>query len=1157
MSQGPPPKRSSQSFIITQVEKYKQDWENTHQKKPEDEKQKTKAKGKDKMGEALQQAEDVKNLVVHIQDLESFKRSVDLPDEKKGLSSEGAQKKHETDGPNKLTEKAGTPWYIVFIKQMTGFFSLLLWFGAILCFIGYSLDSSDNSNLYLGIVLAVVVFLTGCFSFYQESKSAAAMAKFKDMAPPKCNVIRDGEIKEIDIVFLVVGDVVMIKEGDKIPADLRIIESNDMKVNNSSLTGESILLTRKTEPEQEGTNPLEAENLAFFGTDCRGGSGVGVVFNIGDKTVIGTIADLASSAETEETPIKKEIDRFVKLISVVAIVLGVTFFVFGIIYGYDIITNLVFAIGIIVANVPEGLLATVTVSLTLTAKRMAQKKVLVKNLEAVETLGSTTCICSDKTGTLTQNVMTVTKLFYDQKVQNADPDSGDIEYNKDDKSFQLLMKIGLLNNKSFFDYSLPDKRKVPESQRKKMAVEEIKRIEEGEQKIYEQEELAKPPSKRTTGGNASEGALLKFFSDIESKSSMEVKHVCVGEVPFNSTNKFSVTIHAPSKNNPKGHEDEHLLLIKGAPERIFEMSDYVSTEGRLEPKDQSHADNFEKANFVFGSQGMRVLGFAYMFLPVSEYPPDFKFNTKQGEENFPLRGFNFLGNIALWDPPRKGVKEAVNQCHTAGIKVIMVTGDQEVTATAIAREVNIIPRSKTANELYNEYVENCEKENLPLEKTLEDFLDSSESLVVHGNILGKAFDEDLQLPEEERGKKLSRWLQQKYLVFCRTTPSQKLIIVEGCQKNKHIVAVTGDGVNDSPAIKKADIGIAMNIVGSDVAKDAADMLLMDDNFASIEKGIEEGRLIFDNLKKSIAYTLSSNIPEIGPFISLIVLGLPLPLSTVLILCVDLGTDMIPAISLAYENPELDIMKRNPRNAERDHLVNSRLISFSYLQIGVIQCLAGFYTYFVVMYDYGFPPSTLLFLALDEDGNEPASGDKYNPQAENKGNSNYNEGGEQLNWIGTEHNDIDLRVWFHDFDEDDWVDCKYDHESDISDFKVCYSTEALKFAQTAYFVSIVIVQWADILICKTRKLSLRQQGMKNLMLDFGLFSETALAVLLCYVPPLNIGLGTRPLRLLHFGFPALPFFIIIFFYDEIRKFLIRRYNNKNNGQAGWIERNTYW
>ncbi len=312
-----------------------------------------------------------------------------------------------------------------------------------------------------------------------------------------------------------------------------------------------------------------------------------------------------------------------------------------------------------------------------------------------------------------------------------------------------------------------------------------------------------------------------------------------------------------------------------------------------------------------------------------------------------------VGLVSLNDPPRIRVDHSVKQCVRAGIKVIMVTGDQVPTARAIAHKVHIIT---DMNHEYD-YMIN----ELKMDK--DEAWAKSKAIVIHGDYLAEkhAEEENKDDKDPEKGRYLLDWISKEEVVFARTTPSQKLLIVNACQKAGHVVAVTGDGVNDSPAIKKADIGIAMG-TGSDVAKNAADMLLLDDNFSSIVNGVEEGRLIFDNLKKSIAYTLSSNIPEIAPFIFFIILQIPLPLSTVLILCIDLGTDMVPAISFAYENPELDIMERAPRNSKRDHLVNTKLISFSYLQIGMIQASAGFFTYFYILSDYGLKPGTLLFLS---------------------------------------------------------------------------------------------------------------------------------------------------------------------------------------------------
>lgn len=373
----------------------------------------------------------------------------------------------------------------------------------------------------------------------------------------------------------------------------------------------------------------------------------------------------------------------------------------------------------------------------------------------------------------------------------------------------------------------------------------------------------------------------------------------MAEIPFNSTNKYQVSVH---KTEDK--KDKRLLLVmKGAPERILQRCDKILIDGKEEKMGKKHKAQYDEAYAQLGGQGERVLGFAHLYLDAKKFTSKFKFDIDN--VNFPLDGLVFVGLMAMIDPPREAVPDAVKKCQSAGIQVIMVTGDHQITAKAIAKNVGII-RGETV-------------EDIAARKGVDvDTIDQSEAkaIVVHGDQLRDISDEDLD-----------RILLHEEIVFARTSPQQKLRIVEGCQRRGDVVAVTGDGVNDSPALKKADIGVAMGIAGSDVSKEAADMILMDDNFASIVLGVEEGRLIFDNLKKSIAYTLSSNIPEITPFLLFILLRMPLALTTVLILCVDLGTDMVPAISLAYEEAESDIMKRRPRNAQTDNLVTRKLVVF--------------------------------------------------------------------------------------------------------------------------------------------------------------------------------------------------------------------------------------
>ena len=336
-----------------------------------------------------------------------------------GMTDDEAEKRIKKHGLNTLSERKKTPWYMKLFHELTTFFSLMLWVGGILCFVAYGLDKNDKSNMYLGIVLFIVVFSTGVITFFQNAKSDSIMEGFKNFIPPKCRVIRNGKEELITAKKLTLGDIVKVKAGERIPADLRIIESQEMKVDNSSLTGESDPLLRTiecTDPEKI----LETKNVAFFGTLCKEGEGKGIVFHVGDNTIIGQIAGLAATAASGKTPLRKELDRFITMITIIALCLGLFFFISGFILKYTITQNMVFAIGIIVANVPEGLLATITITLSVAARKLAQKKVLVKNLESVETLGSTSCICSDKTGTLTQNIMTVENLWFDLNIKRGE-----------------------------------------------------------------------------------------------------------------------------------------------------------------------------------------------------------------------------------------------------------------------------------------------------------------------------------------------------------------------------------------------------------------------------------------------------------------------------------------------------------------------------------------------------------------------------------------------------------------------------------------------------------------------------------------------------------------------------------------------------------------
>jgi len=688
-------------------------------------------------------------------------------------------------------------------------------------------------------------------------------------------------------------------------------------------------------------------------------------------------------------------------------------------------------------------------------------------------------------------------------------------------------------------------------------------------------------------GNASDYAFLKMAEAIPTVAAMrsggadfaidEMRKKYpsangkVSDIPFNSKYKFMTTVVKM--------ESGDVAIVKGAAEQVFSRSSNFLIDGNLVPIDDAMQARFEDVYKTVAKLGERGLGFA--FKELGERPAGNWQGGNPSDANYPLGNkckatnredtsdaLTYIGLMALIDPPREAVPSSVLLAQRAGVKVVMVTGDHPITAAAIAKTVNIMP-SKPISDI-------AEDDGISMEEASA----KGKAIVCAGVDLDNMSEEEIQ-----------QVLLYPEVVFARTSPTQKLLIVEAAQKMGHIVAVTGDGVNDSPALSQADIGCAMGIAGTEVSKEAADMILLSDDFSAIVDGIEEGRLIFDNLKKSIAYTLSSNIPEISPFIMFILVQMPLSLTTVLILCVDLGTDMIPAISLAYEQPESDIMERPPRDAEKDRLVTDKLICFAYLQIGVFQALAGFFTFFVVLNDYGFkmssiPGNVFGFIAfpLDLDGKIakqcPCGGGQKATKNYFDTDSTCRIKGGVLDTEGSDCNKLSVDEkascsgnFGNNWDED-WPygygcpygsvkprkQCKFDvFSTDNSWGWPCYKpTRTLKVAQTSAFVSIVIVQWADLLICKTRLLSIADQGMQNTVMLFGLCSETVLCCLLCYAPFMNIAFNTAPIHPVHW-FPSIPFSILIFLYDETRKYLLRRERATLGvkGEIGFVERYTYY
>ena len=750
-----------------------------------------------------------------------------------GLSSEEALRRQQEYGLNELEGKKKKSIFIRFGSHLVNFFALLLWTGAALAFTSEYLSPGEG-NIYIGIALSVVVVLNAVFTFIQEYQSEKIMESFRKMMPVKIDLLRDGKRTEVLAAEVVPGDIIYLDEGDKIPSDARLIEENSLKVDHSALTGESEPQLRKLVPTHE--NILESRNMVFSGTLVQSGNGAALVYGTGMNTQLGKIAELTKETGEVESPLKKELNHFIKIISSIAITLGISFFAVSFMTGNKLMASMVFAIGIIVANVPEGLLPTVTLCLSMASRKMAKRMALIKNLDSVETLGSTTVICTDKTGTITENRISVNTVYIDLD-ERLIHEKGLMEM----PGMDMLLKISVLCNNA--------------------------RLNDNDYYI----------------GDPTEGALLLFAKDKIDTEGMNRENLRLRESPFDSKTKRMITVNSSG--------EEKTIYMKGAPEVALAMSSKILLNNEIVALEDHQREEIQKYYERLASRGERVLALA------------FKEGDGPSEDEFV-----FVALVGMIDPPRKEIPDAIARCRSAGIKVIMITGDYSLTAEAIARMAGVT--SGPAN-------------------------------IMTGDVLERISDAELK-----------EFLKKEDVIFARSSPAQKLQIVTTLQSIGEVVTVTGDGVNDAPAIKNADMGVAMGIIGTEVAKEAADMVLLDDNFATIVNAVEEGRTVYNNIKKFIAYILTSNVPQILPFIAFVLLGIPLPLTVVLILSIDLGTDLLPALGLGVEKPENDVMSIPPRRRD-ERLLTGKLLFMSYGIIGMIQAAAGFFSYFVVLYSGGW------------------------------------------------------------------------------------------------------------------------------------------------------------------------------------------------------------
>ena len=720
-----------------------------------------------------------------------------------GLNEKQVEDKQNKFGLNKLEEKKKESIIIKFVKQFNDFMIIILIIASIISAVVAKLEGS-NDYFDSIIIIAIVVF-NAIMGLVQEAKAEKSLEALKKMTAPTCKVKRDGKICTIKSEQIVPGDIVLLEAGNYVPADCRLISSSNLKIEESSLTGETVPVLKDANCMlKEKTALGDMVNMAFSTTIVVNGHGEAIVTETGMNTKVGKIAKMIITNEAPETPIQKKLGEVGKTLGIACLGICLLIFIIGLLKKIEPIEMFITSVGLAVAAIPEGLPAIVTIMLSIGVTKMAKKNSIIRKLPAVETLGSSSVICSDKTGTLTQNKMQVTKIA------NINGETNDKEY--------IKWLIGMTT-------------------------------------MCTDVEISRENGKIELTGEPTEKAIVNKALD-EGQNKIELYNVMkrVKDIPFDSSRKMMTTIH----KIPTGYR----VITKGAPDILLKRCNKVYENGNVTTLDYSKTKLIENQNNKMADEALRVLAIAYLDIP--------SLPSKIDSENIE-KNLIFIGLIGMIDPPREGVKEAVTTCKKAGIKTVMITGDHIITAKAIAKDLGILRGSDLA-------------------------------------ITGEELD---KIPQSILQKNI-----MNYSVFARVTPEHKVRIVKAYQSTGAVVAMTGDGVNDAPALKNADIGIAMGKNGTDVAKNAADMVLTDDNFVTIVEAVKQGRNIFDNIKKAVHFLIATNIGEIVTIFLGLLLGLKSPLLAIQLLWINLVTDSLPAIALGLEKPEADIMNKKPRDNKK-------------------------------------------------------------------------------------------------------------------------------------------------------------------------------------------------------------------------------------------------
>ena len=803
----------------------------------------------------------------------------------KGLKKTEIKRRLQEYGKNTLKATHKKPLIIKFLEEFKDLMVLILIAAAMIAAISGEISEA-------GVILFIVL-LNATIGFVQKFKAEKALEALKKMVSPSARVIRNGKEEIIDAELLVPGDIVILGEGDKITADMRLIQTSELRISEATLTGESSpVLKDANSKHDEDEHIAEMRNMAFMGTSITQGSGKGVVISTGMSTEFGKIAKLTTGTQKDKSPLQKEIHKIGVFVGKITLVISTLLLLVGyFIQGQSFLDSFLFSVSVAVAAVPEGLPATITIALAIGVQKLAKKNAIIKQLSSVETLGSTTVICSDKTGTLTKNEMTAQEMYFDNynvKITGVGyKPEGDMHFQADKNIVSIIKHHGHRITMQDVEKSHPELHAMAE-------------------RIFEASVLCNNATlKKEKGGwhmlgDPTEGALLTMSAKAGYfKEKLEKKMKRMYELPFESNRKRMSVIY----QKKEGRKTKYICYTKGAPEAILRRCTHILDNGKVRKITKTDLQKQEKLNEQMAKRALRVIGFAYK--EVTKKDAEKKTHKEKELESKLI----FIGLTGMIDPPRTEVKKAVELTHKAGIKVYIVTGDQGLTAEAIARKLKIVDGKKVR--------------------------------IITGKILDKLSIAKLK----------KEFKKHQYIIFARVSPSHKLKVVNTLKSMGEVVAVTGDGVNDAPALKRADIGVAMGIVGTDVSKEAANMVLADDKFNTIVNAIKEGRTIYGNLKKFIFYIFSCNIGELFTVFAAILLVLPPPLTAVLILAVDLGTDVLPALALGIEPSEEDVMEHKPRNPKERIMQGDFVARYVYVGIFIGLIVTGLFLY--QLYSYGW------------------------------------------------------------------------------------------------------------------------------------------------------------------------------------------------------------